>query len=55
MREMGGNMGTNWKKGLFSKSASEFRNFLWVVGHFISVISCILDLTNFSRETLVRA
>ena len=35
---------------IFSKSTLDFSNILWVVGHFISVVCCILDFTDSIRE-----
>ena len=37
-------------KGPFYQKHPDFPNFLWMTGHFISAIFCILDLTNSSRE-----
>ena len=34
----------------FFQKHSDFPNFPWVVGHFISVTYCILSLTNSIRE-----
>ena len=38
------------KRPFFPKAPPISQIFLWVVGHFINVISCILYLTNFSRK-----
>ena len=38
------------KMSMFPKAPPDFRNFLWVVIHFIAVTYCILNLSNYFGE-----
>ena len=39
----------------FSKGTTDCPNLLWVVGHFISVTYCMIDLTNFSSSLVTNS
>ena len=58
MPEFGGDwrrsVGKEGKNVIFPKAPLIFPTFLWVVVHFITVKSCILDLINSFREKIGR-